>query len=62
VIQDAEKLPPWRLRLHEIIFEADTPAGRAFDIGEHAGVPAVRGGGARRRREVLQVLRRGPVT
>lgn len=22
----------WRLRLHEIIFEADTPAGRAFDI------------------------------
>jgi len=26
--------PParWRLRLHEIIFEADTPAGKAFDI------------------------------
>ena len=22
----------WRLRLHEIIFEADTPAGKAFDI------------------------------
>lgn len=22
----------WRLRLHEIIFEADTPEGRAFDI------------------------------
>lgn len=22
----------WRLRLHEVIFEADTPAGRAFDI------------------------------
>lgn len=22
----------WRLRLHEIIFEADTPAGRLFDI------------------------------
>ncbi|RYC71997.1 ion transporter [Spirosoma sordidisoli] len=22
----------WRVRLHEIIFEADTPAGRAFDI------------------------------
>ncbi len=24
---------PWRRRLHEIIFEADTPAGRAFDVG-----------------------------
>ncbi|MGA0559957.1 ion transporter [Larkinella sp. VNQ87] len=23
---------PWRARLHEIIFEADTPAGKAFDI------------------------------
>src|SRR5215210_1485018 len=23
----------WRQRLHTIIFEADTPAGRAFDIG-----------------------------
>ena len=23
----------WRFRLHEIIFEADTPAGKAFDIG-----------------------------
>ena len=23
----------WRARLHEVIFEADTPAGRAFDIG-----------------------------
>jgi voltage-gated potassium channel len=23
---------PWRDRLHEIIFEADTPAGKAFDI------------------------------
>jgi len=22
----------WRLRLHEIIFEADTPAGKAFDV------------------------------
>ena len=22
----------WRLRLHEIIFEADTPAGKLFDI------------------------------
>lgn len=25
-------LAPWRHRLHTIIFEADTPAGRAFDI------------------------------
>jgi voltage-gated potassium channel len=25
-------LTPWRVRLHEIIFEADTPAGKAFDI------------------------------
>lgn len=26
------KLPPWRLKLHEVIFEADTPAGKAFDV------------------------------
>ncbi len=26
-------LAPWRERLHEIVFEADTPAGRAFDVG-----------------------------
>ena len=25
-------MAPWRKRLHEIIFEADTPAGKAFDI------------------------------
>jgi voltage-gated potassium channel len=25
--------PRWRARLHEVIFEADTPGGRAFDIG-----------------------------
>jgi len=25
--------PRWRRRLHEVIFEADTPAGRAFDVG-----------------------------
>ena len=25
-------MSPWRNRLHEIIFEADTPEGRAFDI------------------------------
>ena len=23
---------PWRARLHEIVFEADTPEGRAFDV------------------------------
>ncbi len=26
-------MPAWRQRLHEIIFEADTPAGKAFDVG-----------------------------
>jgi voltage-gated potassium channel len=26
------RLAPWREHLHEVIFEADTPAGRAFDI------------------------------
>ena len=25
-------MAPWRWRLHEIIFEADTPLGKAFDI------------------------------
>jgi len=25
-------LQPWRHRLHEVIFEADTPSGRAFDL------------------------------
>jgi voltage-gated potassium channel len=33
---DAEARPPsggWRGRLHEVIFEADTRAGRAFDVG-----------------------------
>lgn len=29
---EKKTLSPWRLRLHEIIFEADTPAGRAFDL------------------------------
>ena len=31
----AERLtirPTWRVRLHQVIFEADTPAGRAFDV------------------------------
>lgn len=26
-------MQPWRARLHEIIFEADTRAGKAFDVG-----------------------------
>jgi len=29
-----------RLRLHEIIFEADTPAGKLFDLGLQAGIIA----------------------
>ena len=28
----AAPLAPWRKRLHEVIFEADTPAGKAFDV------------------------------
>jgi len=30
--QPAPSLTPWQNRLHEIIFEADTPAGKAFDV------------------------------
>ena len=26
-------IPSWKSKLHEIIYEADTPAGKAFDIG-----------------------------
>jgi voltage-gated potassium channel len=29
---DSRRLSPWRERLHEILFEADTPAGKAFDV------------------------------
>lgn len=29
---DKYKLSPWRLKIHEIIFEADTPAGKTFDV------------------------------
>ena len=29
----AASVAPWRSKLHEIIFEADTPAGKAFDVG-----------------------------
>ena len=31
--QDRGPPAPWRERLHEVIFEADTPAGKAFDVG-----------------------------
>ncbi len=30
--QDLKPQPEWRSRLHEIIFEADTPAGKFFDV------------------------------
>jgi voltage-gated potassium channel len=26
------KLRPWQLKMHEVIFEADTPGGKAFDV------------------------------
>ncbi|MCB9895412.1 MAG: ion transporter [Planctomycetes bacterium] len=29
---EAPRLAPWRERMHEVIFEADTPAGKAFDV------------------------------
>lgn len=32
------KHPRWKIRLHEVIFEADTPAGKAFDIGLIASI------------------------
>lgn len=28
----SKKLPPWRRKIHTIIFEADTPAGKLFDV------------------------------
>jgi len=32
-VREADRtMAPWRLRLHEIIFEADTPGGKAFDL------------------------------
>jgi voltage-gated potassium channel len=31
-IEEIRPTAPWRRRLHEIVFEADTPAGRAFDL------------------------------
>jgi len=32
-LRKPKELSPWRERLHEIIFEADTRAGKAFDVG-----------------------------
>lgn len=29
---DQKKAPNWKVRMHEIIFEADTPAGKLFDV------------------------------
>jgi voltage-gated potassium channel len=31
-------LAPWRSRLHEIVFEADTPAGKLFDVALLAAI------------------------
>ncbi len=31
---------PWRIKLHEVIFEADTPAGKAFDVALLAAILA----------------------
>lgn len=31
-INQGERLSPWREKLHEIIFEADTPSGKIFDV------------------------------
>lgn len=31
-VMDGQKQRHWRIRAHEIIFEAETPAGKAFDI------------------------------
>ncbi|HET9052761.1 MAG TPA: ion transporter, partial [Cyclobacteriaceae bacterium] len=33
VSESKEKLAGWKLRVYEIIFESDTPAGKAFDVG-----------------------------
>lgn len=30
--EDSVSLAPWREKIHEVIFEADTPAGKAFDV------------------------------
>ena len=30
--RETERRQPWRRRLHEVIYEADTPAGKGFDV------------------------------
>lgn len=32
MMREKHKLRPWQLRMHEIIYEADTPAGKTFDV------------------------------
>ena len=29
---DTEKAPTWKVKMHEVIFEADTPEGKLFDV------------------------------
>ena len=36
--QRPEGVAPWRVRAYDIIFEAETPAGRAFDVGLIAAI------------------------
>ncbi len=31
--QENKRLRPWQQKLHTVIFEADTPAGKIFDVG-----------------------------
>lgn len=31
-MKDHKRIPGWKLKLHEVIYEADTPAGKLFDI------------------------------
>ncbi len=31
-MKEEQQISPWRLKLHEVIYEADTPAGKLFDI------------------------------
>ncbi|MFK5895139.1 MAG: hypothetical protein QM504_18145, partial [Pseudomonadota bacterium] len=33
VYMQGEPLAPWREMIHEVIFEADTPLGKWFDVG-----------------------------
>ncbi len=38
MLTDDHRLAAWRERMHEVIFEADTPAGRTFDIALLAAI------------------------